>query len=1127
MAAGTGVTLDSVTIEINSSVGDTTQNIESLKKTLGDLKSVVSGGIKSLSLVANNLNLLNESSKNVSQTVTNLSKISELTDNLKSLGETQAMKKNVINRINDLVKLSANVGESFAVYDGLSRVAENLASLSTVPPARSLTTIVKNLKGLGELAKQDTDNIINFANSITKIIPALNEFSTVKEAKSFTSIINAFAKIPNTMNKLESSFQKIDNVATLENIKRVATEVAEALKPLSTEMAKIGAGYSAIGAFADKYGVSISSVNKHTKQSITLFGVLRGTLNGIRKGFSTLGTVANKVLKPINSEMKKIRSVTKQVILSLAGTRTLYTFIRKAASEYANFDMEFQKMSTNIWRALGAQLAPAMEYAMYLFKQFARVVYSVVKALTGIDLIARANAKAMASYAGSTRAVNKELGNLQKFDDLNVVDFPKDSGSGSDFEPIKLDEIDLSPIQKVIDWVTKLKEAIMDALDTGRWYNVGKVFGEGINDGVEYLISKLDVVKEKLYNIAYDFADTLNGFIETVKWDNIGKLIGESIMTLLGSLDTFLSTLHWDSIGKSINDFFKGFPLVGLVDSVMLVLGDIAGGLAEAFVNIEWGEVAQKLSDSIVTFFSDLTAILNKIPWYQIGEKLQDAILNINWVEIWNSVVGFAESAFDNINEFLSGFTGLDVDSIERLEVALIGIGVAFKTYELVKMASGFAKAVGDIGTAISLLGKGTLTTETISGITGASSGLLNVLTPLVDILTPLGELLTGGAFGTLGSIAAAIGVIAGVVVAVTVAFKDLYNSSESFRETVNKLVEGIQGTFSKVLEAFKTILDRLGASLKNIYEKILKPIVTLLIDMLKPIISAVMSVLEVLWNNVLSPIVDFALALLIPAFDMLCNQFDVLVDVVGVAIDVLKWLWKNILEPIVSFLLDVLVGAIKLVGSIISTVVTTATAIIKTISTTVENVWAIIKNVVYGVADYVYNHMIKPLTDRFENFKNNVVGIWNAIKDGARNALNGLLGWVESGLNRIIRGINNIIDRATGKLSKFFSWLGFEMEVKHISEISIPKLETGTNEIPYEGLYHLHPGEAVVPKKYNPALGGGSNDETNQRLDRLITLMDNMNFTNIVNIGDEQLYKKQQSYNKRQENKYGTLSIY
>ena len=57
------------------------------------------------------------------------------------------------------------------------------------------------------------------------------------------------------------------------------------------------------------------------------------------------------------------------------------------------------------------------------------------------------------------KELSDELGNLQKFDDLNVVDFPKDSGSSGGgggggagaggIEPLKLPDIDTSPIDTI------------------------------------------------------------------------------------------------------------------------------------------------------------------------------------------------------------------------------------------------------------------------------------------------------------------------------------------------------------------------------------------------------------------------------------------------------------------------------------------------------------------------------------------------------------------------------------------------------------------------------------------------------------------------------------------------------
>ena len=49
----------------------------------------------------------------------------------------------------------------------------------------------------------------------------------------------------------------------------------------------------------------------------------------------------------------------------------------------------------------------------------------------------------------------------------------------------------------------------------------------------------------------------------------------------------------------------------------------------------------------------------------------------------------------------------------------------------------------------------------------------------------------------------------------------------------------------------------------------------------------------------------------------------------------------------------------------------------------------------------------------------------------------------------------------------------------KGINFKMIPSLNVGTNNVKHEGLAYLHQGEAVVPKKYNPAVGGISNATT------------------------------------------------
>jgi hypothetical protein len=52
------------------------------------------------------------------------------------------------------------------------------------------------------------------------------------------------------------------------------------------------------------------------------------------------------------------------------------------------------------------------------------------------------------------------------------------------------------------------------------------------------------------------------------------------------------------------------------------------------------------------------------------------------------------------------------------------------------------------------------------------------------------------------------------------------------------------------------------------------------------------------------------------------------------------------------------------------------------------------------------------------------------------------------------------------------------------VSRLALTPYATGTNYVPKDGPAYLHQGEAVVPRAYNPAAGGG---QSNARLESLV----------------------------------------
>lgn len=987
-----------------------------------------------------------------------------------------------------MIKIETESGKAASNIGNLAKNLENLKN--SIKGARysnlnklseALERLVPSLQKLGSTS--------NISESIANITNGLSQLKSVASPTGFAKAVNSLEKFPEVINKIDTK--------TFENLKRVSEELSKSLEPLADKMDKVAQGYSAFSKIQNTFGKSATTVTRYAKQEKSIFGELSKTISrGSKSVVQFASGLANAFGKKSINNLKSFHSKFKQVYLSLLGTRTLFTMIRKAASEYMNFDQTLQKFSTNVWRAFGAQLAPALEYAMYLFKQFVRVIYSVIYALTGIDLIARANAKAM---QGWSKAAKDTLGNLQKFDDLNVVEFPK--GKGDD-ELIEMDKIDLSPIQKVIDWVKKLKEEIQAALDTGEWYNVGKVFAQGITDGIQYLNNNMGVIKNNLINIAIDVADTLNGVIENIGWDDIGTFISESFVVLPDAISSFLKRISWDELGKGLNSFFSTFDAGGIVHSVMEVFKNALVGFGELIAELDWSIIGPKIGEAIVTFFKDLSTIINSIPWSQIGEAVRGAIENINWGDVWSGIVSTLKEVLEGVNDFVSAITGIDTSTLEAIEIVLTGIGSAFVTYKLVK---NFAKLAGFLGTVAKVFGATSFITSVgvIAGLAAGVIGLVKAFQGLLDMFKnpswkAFWDILTGISI-VVGGVALAMGgwvaaIVAGVVALVGMVASYLAEHWDFVKEWWNGVVSSIGEWFSN-----------LGASIAEWWNGIIKGAADFL--------NSVQKNIEEWWSGIQSWWSGVK--------EWWGQKFD----------EFAKWVDEKLVQPVLQFIENMKTGIAEKMGDI--------KGVFGDVKTWIGEKVNNIKEAIKPVADWIYNKLIKPVQDKFNGMKNKFSDIWDSIKTkwnnlwedglwgGSKKIINKMLGGAESFVNGIVGGINGLSSGIRKVGNKIFDIIGVDITFDPISKVSIPKLATGTNEIPNEGLYHLHPGEAVVPKKYNPALGNGGNDEMVAKMDTLIDIMNNMSFTNVVNIGNKKIYEGQQAFNKTQQNKYGTIDLY
>lgn len=1004
------------------------------------------------------------------------------------------------NLANSLSKLKASIKGG---YGNLNKLAESLSKLQD--SSKNLKSLEKTLSSLGGIAD------------------ALKPLSEITSPKGLTKTIKDLEKLPTVISSITPD--------TLQNVARVSGQLAEALTPLANKFAEIAVGFSSLQALANKYGISVTKITESNNRASNSMSALKRIVNSVKTPFNKLQSVIEKFRKSTDKGFDKIISKSKQLYLSLLGTRSIFTATRKAISEYMQMDAELTKETTNLWRALGAQLAPALEEVLYLFKQAVRVVYSFVYAITGIDLIARANAKAMASWGSSAK---NTLGSLQKFDDLNVAEF----GSGSDDNQlIELDKIDLSPIQWLIDAVKKIKQTLEEAFDTGKWLNVGKAVGDLINDFSKF-INDLDVL-EKIENIASSLSDFINGLFTNISGADIGNTIETALLVIPRFINTSLRKIEWDIIGTKISDALGEINFETIITEWANKFILLTDGLQTAFLNIDTETLANSLSQIIKGLLNSINNLLTTIKWGEISTKLHDVIITMDWKGIFESVWDIIKNLLSGIGQTFAGlifgkefeseassiWTGLAVvlgGVLVTTILPLIGSGLfsKLKTGLLSKLGLGSSTSTAltkdqGLGSMFDSLGDASKKLGTAVEIIAILGGLALVITTITDLLETFSK--TGmSSKDALILIGGILGEIAIGFAALALATK-LLDPADTL--TILTLLGGLSVTLLSLATAL-TMINSLGLTNTKLLEQM-----AIIVGSLVILLGALTGFARLLGSNPMYMIAVVALAASLSLILFaVAATLPTILDATSKFINDIAPPIQMILETIGTLIQDIILALgvtlppiLNSIGKIFDTIFTGISKVVLSVGKVIVDIMNTAGNLIDTVLNSILN-FINNLGPAINNFVDNciiaVTKLINFLISGIEYMINTL---VIGGINNMIKGINKLIP-------------GDSLDINLINKVTIdrfvPKLETGTNEVPYEGLYHLHEGEAVVPKKYNPAVGGGYSGELDEKIDKLITIVENMETSTVVNLGNKTLYNEQKKYNNSQRNKYGTINI-
>ena len=720
----------------------------------------------------------------------------------------------------------------------IDNLISKLEKLNDVLSSTNVSSVLEALNNISTKANEVTTNLnkinnVNFAIVRTNMTTILDKLTAIsaKANDANTSISNLGSGTkPKTSGKTETktttsveqpSFDEMwknaDNAAKKVQaiFKNLGIGIANALKgAMGGVKNAIGGGIKA-GAFTAKSGLVglVSAGVKGLKSMISSAMGFAGKLLHIQKIAATTG---GTLLKSFN---KNVVNRIKLFSLALLGARSAFTAIRKAASEYMNYDTALSDTLQNNWAVLGSIMAPVLEKLISLFSTAVAYIVNFIKVLTGIDVVARANAKALDSQSKSAK---NALGNLAKFDDLNVVDFDKGSDTLS---PLTIDTIDTKPLD---DFMAKIKD--------NDWYGLGMEISRKFNEGLALI--NFDEIIEKAAQFGTNFSDLLNGLIDGMDWEQLGSKVGQGLQAIVSALYNFIYGTNWGTFGNGIGtalvnamdnvDFTQlGAVLTGKFNGVVESLAgfvstpdlwsnlgiSLADGFNGAWDSIDWNALATLINDGIKGVLDSTLVFLQNVNWEQVGLDIWNFIASIDWAGIVSKLVELLGASIAGMGQLLWGFIETAVADIgnyfsEKMDEcggdiigglfkgiidAIAGIGQWLYDNVVSPFIDGFKEMFGIHSPSTVMAEMGTYLVE------GLKNGLLGIWDSVKSIFTDLGNNISEKFTNIMGDI------------------KEIF-SIDNIKRHFTEVVNAIKNVFSNIPNWFKDKFSEAWTKVKNVF---------------------------------------------------------------------------------------------------------------------------------------------------------------------------------------------------------------------------------------------------------------------------------------------------------------------
>ena len=377
-----------------------------------------------------------------------------------------------------------------------------------------------------------------------------------RQMEAITAELNNQANIEKAQADLKTGAK--EGVADAQWLGKIQTEeqYQAALEQTRAQMAVIEQEAARIAQLS---GVPVSNLLQQNTQYQTLArraqlladnqDKFKGKVNITTKEVQRLGTTMTRAF---DKGLKRIMRMS----VGLLGARSAFMALRRAASTYMEANEELKYQVEGLWNVLAVAIGPVVQQLVSWLTIAISYVNAFVKALWGVDLVAKANALALKKQAKATGEAAKASNQLAGFDEMNKLN---DTNSGS----------------------------------SGAEAGAGQFKSVSVNTKfIDDIIKKLNVIMPIVWGIAAGFAAWK---IASFFTDDLGKIVGWTFIitgavTAILAFIEMLDGIEWGELGVYIGGIAVLATGLGIAfGSVAAAIGVIVGGIGAVVAGfIDW-----------------------------------------------------------------------------------------------------------------------------------------------------------------------------------------------------------------------------------------------------------------------------------------------------------------------------------------------------------------------------------------------------------------------------------------------------------------------------------------------------------------------------------------------------------